>query len=125
MKTAGGQGALQTFILEQIQYAQNGIGPADHREVDADGDPEALTVGKGVGDFTKANGAGGVADEIECVEKRHRRSWQAGCINTGNKHQTRDRDGVDQDHDDQRCPHPAQDDEQNAVVGDAHRAMSR
>jgi len=47
------------------------VGPADDRQVDAEGHPQPLRIGKRVGDLAEADGGGRVGHHVEGVEQAH------------------------------------------------------
>jgi len=114
-EAVGGQRVLEALVLEQGDQGDDGVGPGNHGQVDADGYPQALGVGEGVRDFAEADGRRRVADEVEGVEEAERRGRQPFGGDAGNQRQADHRDAVDDDQDDDRRPHAPEDEEEGAV----------
>ena len=108
-------GVLKILILQQRQQGADRIRPANHRQVDAENDPQPLRFRKGVGNFSKADGGRGITDEVEGVKETHPGRLAFG-VDAGDQRQAQHRDRVDQDERDQRRPHPPQRQEKCAFL---------
>jgi hypothetical protein len=97
-------------VLQQREQRTDGVGPADHGQVDGAHDPQPLRVGEGERELAEADRRGGVAHEVERVEDAHPPRL-ARVVLPGDERQPQDADREDQDQRDERDPHPAQDQE--------------
>ena len=116
-EAVGGQRVLEALVLEQGDQRDHRIRPADDGQVDADGDPQALPVGEGDGNFAEADGRRRVADEIEGVEEGERGAGLALGVDARHQRQAENGDRVDDDQHDDRRPHAAEHQEEGAVHG--------
>ena len=97
-------------VLEQRQQGADRVRPADHREVDREGDPEPLRGGERPRQLAEADRGRRVAHEVERLEETDARRL-AVRIDTGDQRQADHADGEDDDEGDQRRPHPPHDQE--------------
>ena len=105
VEAIGRQRVLKTLVLQQRDQRHHRVRPADHCQVDADGDPHPLGIGKGIRDFAEANRRCRIADEIESVEKAEWRCRLACGVNARDQRQADDGDAIKYDQQNDRRPH--------------------
>ncbi len=91
-------------VLEQGQQRADRVRPADHREVDREGDPEPLPGCERPRQLAEPDRGRRVAHEVERLEQAETRRL-AVRADTGDQRQPDDADGEDDDESDQRRPH--------------------
>jgi hypothetical protein len=82
-ESRSGDGILKRTVLEQGEECQDRVASADHREVNAERDPQALGVAERSGYLAEADRGGGVAHEVEGVKEAQRRGALAVRIDAG------------------------------------------
>lgn len=106
---------LQRRVLQKPEDGANAVEPDDDGEVDGDDAPRPLGVAERRGDFAEAYGGGGVADEIEGMEKIHGRRRPPFGIHAWDQRHAQNGNGITDDQKDQRRTHAPQDQKQGAV----------
>lgn len=111
------QGILEGALLNQRQDVHQRIRPADHRQIDGHGHPDALSRGIGLRDLAETNGGAGITHHIEGIEQAHRRGGIPIAVDARDQAQADRAEGVDRDQQDERKAHPAHDEVED--VGEA------
>ncbi len=107
-----GNCTAKSRILDQRKNGADGIKPGDHGDVNHRGCPQALSIGKDIGNLAKAYGRAHKADKIKSVEKI-KSPGISRIVNPWDQYQAANGNRVSADKHYQRCAHTAKKEKKN------------